>query len=835
MPVEPGISQTLATYRKQVIRNISYQLAFQIPASKNEPIPATETITFELQEKEKPLQLDFKEKRENLAQVKVNGRDIPVMFEQEHLIVSPKYLKTGKNEIYISFAAGNLSLNRNEDYLYTLLVPDRARTVFPCFDQPDLKATFKLTLTLPRSWQALTNAALQDSSITSANKTLNFGTTDTISTYLFSFAAGKFRHLSQTQNGRPMHFYHRETDQQKIAESLNPIFKLHHDALTFLTDYTQLPYPFQKFDFVAIPDFQYNGMEHVGAIQYKAASLFLDEGATQDQKNNRSNLIAHETAHMWFGDLVTMRWFNDVWMKEVFANFMADKITQQTGATSDFDLKFLTDHYLAAYSVDRTAGANPIRQPLTNLQEAGTLYGNIIYHKAPIVMRQLELLMGPDNFRQGIREYLKKYANGNASWPELIQLLDTHTPINLAQWSQVWVSEPGRPEISYELLNQQNKISKLIISQKGEDGSDRIWPQQFTVSLVYPNHTEDILVHLNKREIIIPEAAGKPVPDYLLFNPTGLGYGLFPVDTKMLPNLFTIKNPVSRASALINLYENMLRGRRVKPAELLRLYAAGAALETEELNLKLLTNQLSQLYWQFTLPEQRHIVANTLENTLWQAMIRQKAPNNKKLLFKAYQHISLTKAAQDKIYQIWQKQQAPAGVKLTEDDFTALALALAVQDYPQTPTLLETQYERIQNPDRKKRFRYLWPALSGDQSQRDSFFNSLKDEHNREQEAWVVSALEYLHHPLRQNASVKYLPASLELLQQIQLTGDIFFPASWLQASLGAYQSTAAAKAVRQFLQDNPHYNPKLKAKILQATHNLFRAEELLSNTVKAH
>ena len=231
-------------------------------------------------------------------------------------------------------------------------------------------------------------------------KPITFLPSDSISTYLFSFAAGRFTPVRRTVGGREMNLLHRETDSTKIRLSVPVIFRLHGAALAFMEQYTGLPYPFQKFDFTALPDFQYGGMEHVGNIDYKASSLFLDEGATQDQLLARQNLIGHETAHMWFGDLVTMQWFNDVWMKEVFANFMADKMNPEAAASPAQLLKFLTDHYPAAYAVDRTAGANPIRQPLDNLQDAGSLYGGIIYHKAPIMMRQLELLMGEQpNFK----------------------------------------------------------------------------------------------------------------------------------------------------------------------------------------------------------------------------------------------------------------------------------------------------------------------------------------------------------------------------------------------------------------------------------------------------
>jgi len=527
---------------------------------------------------------------------------------------------------------------------------------------------------------------------------------------------------------------------------------------------------------------------------------------------------------MWFGDLVTMQWFNDVWMKEVFANFMADKLNPEAAGGSAQLLKFVTDHYPAAYAVDRTAGANPIRQPLDNLQDAGSLYGNIIYHKAPIMMRQLELLMGEKPFQAGIQEYLKKYAHGNATWPDLIAILDAHTPADLAAWNQVWVNQPGRPVFDYEL---PAGTSQLTIRQHAEDGSERLWPQQFRVLAVYPSGPVEIAVDMSQREVTVPLPAGKGAPSYVLFNANGLGYGVFPVMPPAAGHLTSLADPVARASTYIALYENMLAGRGLAPRPLLDRLVAQTQHETNDLNIKLLTGQLSAIYWQFLKPAERTALAPTLEKALWQAMLAQPRPGEQKLYFKAYQSVALTPAAQKRLYHIWQSQQAPGLVKLTEDDYTALALALAVRDYPASQPILPQQLARITNGDRRQRLQFLMPALSPDVAVRDQFFASLKDEKNREKEAWVQSALGYLHHPLRQATSEKYLPASLDLLAEIQQTGDIFFPAGWLQATLGSYQSAAAARTVRDFLAAHPDYNPQLRNKLLQAADDLFRAEKL--------
>ncbi|GAB3506361.1 M1 family aminopeptidase [Spirosoma knui] len=827
--VETGVSQTLAKFRKQTIRQLSYELNLDIPAQKTQPIPATETITFHWTKHSAPLQLDFKEERAHLQNVWVNGGDIPIVFKSEHLLISTAYLKPGKNTIIIRFTAGNLSLNRTDDYLYTLLVPDRARTLFPCFDQPDLKATFQLSLTLPEEWQAMTNAPYRSSVVDAAKGRISYGfePSAVIPTYLFSFVAGKFTSVQRTMNNRPMTLLHRETDSTKIRLSLDPIFTLHADALRFLEDYTQIPYPFQKLDFAAIPDFQYGGMEHVGAIDYRLSSLFLDAGATRDQKLSRATLIAHETAHMWFGDLVTMRWFDDVWLKEVFANFMADKITETAMADANYDLQFVVDHFPAAYAVDRTEGANPIGQPLANLQEAGTLYGGIIYHKAPIMMRQLERLMGKTAMRDGLREYLKTYSFGNATWADLIAILDARTPTDLAAWNQVWVNQTGRPKFSYKLARQNGKISQLTISQTGEDGSARLWQQKFEVALVYADHIDELTASMDQPEVTLPEAVGKPEPQYIVFNSSGQGYGLFPVDPAMIPLVSTIKNPVTRAATYINLYENMINGQVIEPKQLADMYQQLLGNESEELNIRLLTSQLSDLVWTFTLPENRRSLATSLEKTVWQAMEQESAPGKKKLLFRLYQNLAISAEAQERLYTIWTNQQAPAGVTLTEDDYTSLALALAVRDYP-ADGILTKQLSRIKNPDRQKRLQFMMPALSSDVTQRDAFFASLASEQNREREAWVTAALGYLHHPLRAATSAKYLPKSLDLLEEIQRTGDIFFPESWLRSTFSTYQSPATTQLVRQFLADRPNYNPRLRAKLLQAADSPFRASKLL-------
>ena len=828
--IQNGVSENLAIYRAKILSKLSYNLTFKIPAAINESIPASDEIEFILKNTALPLQIDFKGNKADIYKLLVNGKHIPVTYTNEHIVIKSQFLIKGGNKVIISFIAGSSSLNRNNDYLYSLLVPDRARTVFPCFDQPDLKAIFKLTLSIPHNWKTLANAPVKDSvAEANGNITYHFLPSDKISTYLFSFVAGKFYRSTKRINGRLFNFYYRETDSLKLKSSIDPIFNIQADAIKFMEGYTGIKFPFQKFDFVAIPDFQYGGMEHVGAIQYKAAALFLDESATKDQLITRANVLAHETAHMWFGDLVSIRWFDDVWMKEVFANFMADKIGNITFKDNNYKLKFFTDHYSLAYSVDHTAGTTPIRQPLDNLQDAGSLYGNIIYQKAPIMMRQLEKLMGAEHFRDGIREYLKKYAYQNASWPDLIAILGAHTTTNLQAWNNVWVNQSGRPQFTYTIKTSGRKIENLTINQKGEDGTDRVWPQYFEITMVYPDRTEELQVNMDKSSINLTSAIGKAKPLCILFNSSGEGYGLFPVDSVSLEYLSALKSPLMRASAYINLYENMLNGHIIAPAALLKLDQQLLLTEPEELNLNILIDQTSSLFWRFTPYTQWSEQAPGFENILWQGMQQANTSNEKKLFFKAFSGIAFTKSAQDTLFKIWKNKHIPFGITLTEDDYTNLATALAIRNYPGYQEILNEQLARIQNPDRKQRLQYLMPSLSNDTLIRDTFFASLKEAKNRRKESQVAMALTYLHHPLRTAYSEKYLQTSLDLLAEIQLTGDIFFPQSWLSTTLNWYQTPTAAKTIRDFLRNHPDYNPKLRAKILQSADNVFRAEQLVN------
>ena len=399
----------------------------------------------------------------------------------------------------------------------------------PCFDQPDLKARWSLSSTRPAKWQAASNGAESRAAARTGRPRTRrrFAETQPLSTYLFSFVVGDFKVETAERNGRTFRMFHRETDAAKVARNRDAIFDLHARAIAFMEEYTGIPYPFGKFDFVLIPAFQFGGMEHAGKILYNATGLLLDESATQNQYLGRASVISHETAHMWFGDLVTMRWFNDVWMKEVFANFMAAKIVNPVVPEVNHELRFLCP--LPGRLRRRShAGANAIRQPLDNLNEAGSLYGAIIYQKAPVVMRHLEQLMGEDVFRDGLRDYLKAYAFGNATWTDLIAVLDARTPVDLVDVEPGLGREPGRPTIRTELEVTRRPDRRLAFRQRDRRGRELVWPQQLRVVDRLRRPAATIVVPIMRgASVAVAEAVGLPAPRYVLPNGGGWAYGGF--------------------------------------------------------------------------------------------------------------------------------------------------------------------------------------------------------------------------------------------------------------------------------------------------------------------
>jgi aminopeptidase N len=818
----PGISAPLAQHRARTLSDIRYDLAFRVPARRVAPVEGTLELRFRMSQPG-PLVLDFADPS-RVRSLQVNGIDAPHTARNNHLVVPASALEPGENRVWLEFTAGDAPLNRHDDFLYTLFVPARAHEAFPAFDQPDLKARFRLTLHVPLDWVAVANGATLETREAGEEIVYRFAETQPLPTYLFSFAAGHFQVEETERDGRPMRMFHRETDADAVARNRDAIFDLHAASLAWLEAYTGIPYPFGKFDFVAVPSFQYNGMEHPGAILYRASSLVLDETATRNQQLGRASLIAHETAHMWFGDLVTMTWFDDVWMKEVFANFMAAKIVHPSFPDLDHDLRFLVAHHPAAYAVDRTPGANPIRQDLANLDDAASLYGAIIYQKAPIVMRQLEALAGEDAFQDALRRYLSRHAFGNAAWPDLVGLLDEVAPLDVHAWSRVWVDAPGRPTVRVH-----RTPDGVVLHQDDPRERGLRWPQALTVRTRHQDGWlgRPVLLEDDSAVVTLPESA-HALP--ILPNGDGLGYGLFLLDDAtrdaLIQDLPGLPDALARAVAWIDLHEMMLEG-AVAPRDMLDLALRAIRVETDELVEQEILGTLPVLFWRWVGHPHGDANASAIEDLLWTRMEEVDDISRKAAYFHALRALATSPQALRRLEALWRGDHAVPGLQLSEQDLTALALDLAVRDVPDAHAILDEQERRIDNPDRRERFQFVRRAADPDPAVRDAFFADLANVEHRRREEWVVTALRILHHPLRAQYAVRYLRPALDLLREVRDTGDIFFPIRWLDATFHGHATATAAGIVAGFIAEQEDYPPRLMEKLLQAADPLLRAAEL--------
>lgn len=822
--LDSGVSLQLARERFEDISELKYHLQLTIADSLQNDIQGKSTISLVKGNIESPLIFDFVSTVDKVSEVMVNDKKAFYSLENEHLVIPSRFFQEGINKIEINFILGNGALNRNSNYFYSLFVPARARTTIPCFDQPDIKAQVSFVIDMPNSLTAITNGkpySFED--LGNNRKRVSYEETKPISTYLWAFAVGEFEKITEKRSGRDISIYHMEEDSAKIARNISAVFDQVFHSIQWLEDYTGVEFPFERYDLVCIPSFQFAGMEHPGAIYYRSDLLFLSDNPTQKQELRRAQLLAHETAHMWFGDLVTMKWFGGVWQKEVFANFIADKIVEEQFPELNHKLTFLSNHFPAAYSVDRTIGANPIQQDLDNLNDAGSMYGNIIYHKAPIMMNQLENLTGTETLRKGLGIYLKKYAYRNATWGDLMGILNDLSEYDLELWSRTWVNEPGRPIIDYGYENGQ-----LIVSQRPEYGdSSKIWAQKFSFGSVTNTSIKKETIEILSAKTSLRETSTKP--DFILPTLDESGYGLFLMDDSSLvyamKNTYLLPDELARASMLVQLYENFLYT-KIHPNDYLDMLQNFILHEDNEQVLAVACDQLLEVFWHFTTVQLRLQESETLEGVLQDKMESVASKGAKKMLFDIWSDVVISPLGIEKLHQII-KDGEFLGISLSELDLSEAALKLVLKDVSLNNNYLLSFADTLKDTELRSKIFFISTVFSQDQATLDGFVADLGKIENRQKENWVLTAIAYLHHPYRQEQSLKYLADNLALTKTIKETGDIFFPIGWINNTLGKYGSVEALKIAEHFFKDNPNYPDDLRLKMLQSTDLVKRSQAI--------
>ena len=800
-----GVTKELAAYRKANISKVIYDLSFNIPADPRDPVKGKAIISFNLT-KQQDVVLDFQGEFDGSCYAYVerdNGKmkrtPMVATYYNEHIILPMELMREGANKVELEFTANDKALNRNNDYMYTLFVPDLARSAFPCFDQPDLRAVFVTSLKVPEGWKTMTSDNVCQ-----------------LPTYLYSFAAGNFEEKKSFRNGRPMRILYRETDAYKTAQ-IDGIFDEAAQALNWMEGYTGIACPFKEYGMVVLPGYQFGGMEHPGAIQLSDRRVFLEKNATQEEKAARLELIAHETAHLWFGDLVSLKWFEDVWTKEVLANFMASKMSRRSFSLIDHDLNFLKTYQNHAIAIDRTEGTHPIAQELKNMNHASLLYDNIIYDKAPVMMRMLEEMMGPAEMQTGLQNYLNDHLFGNASWDELVTALDMAAPTaNVRQFSDVWVKEKGMPTI-----HTSYKDGNIVITQTDPYKRGLVWPQKLQVRLIYELGTSRTVTINMKESSYTIKVGGKP--NYIIPNYDGKGYGHFTLDDEyavILPKrLITTRNDLNRYALLLTIHDNYLLG-RIPPSHFGELYR----LMMTEKNPLIMSTAVGHMFKiAFDLkPEQRE----TLELCMMDLLEENRTNECHQFIIRKLGSNATSPELLDKIYTIWQQHNDPL---LNEQDYMNMAYRLAIVRGDTYHPVLAAQRKRLKTEDEKREFDYISRVCSPDPALRVSLFNEMLNPQNREQEPWALKALQLLCSDVYEPVSNAYIEPGLKSLQYIQQTSDIFFTTKWLQAMLSSHKSKEARLIVEKFISDNPNYPEFLRNKILEAAWIMMKQQYYVS------
>jgi len=449
------------------------------------------------------------------------------------------------------------------EYLYTQFEPYSAHRLFPCFDQPDLKATYRVSVAAPAAWSVVSaGAEVAREPLPDGRLRRVFAETARFSTYLMSVFAGNYAAAHDEHRGIPMGIYCRRSLLSHL--DAEPMFGLTKAGIDFYEDLFAQPYPFGKYDQIFVPEFNWGGMENVAAIGYTDTVVFRDP-PTEDQLTRRAEYLMHELAHMWFGDLVTMRWWNDLWLNESFASYVAYLALDHMGGYPAIWLDFHSRMKLWAYREDQRPTTHRIADDIPSTDETFLNFDGITYGKGASVLKQLVAAIGPDAFRSGLRTYFRRHRFGNASLADFLAALQEDSTVDLVQWAARWLRTASLNTLAAEWQTEGTRLTRLDLVQSAPAEYPVLRPHHVEVALVGPDGRSQVLpAAVSAERSPLSGAAGLPAPVFVYPNHGDHGYAkvaLDPVSTAWVrENLGRISDPLLRAQVWGSLWE-MVRDR----------------------------------------------------------------------------------------------------------------------------------------------------------------------------------------------------------------------------------------------------------------------------------
>ncbi len=836
--LEPGVSRELARWRARQYHDVRYALALHIAAGAAK-LEGTATIELTLPDDTPDVVLDWRPPPGAAAvrELSVNGKRAQSRLEREHLIVPARFLRMGRNRVILRFespiAASGSAVTRYADrddgseYVYTLLVPSDASSVFPCFDQPDLKGRFSLELTVPRGWTAVANASVAATEDAPNDmRRHRFAQTLPISTYLFAFAAGPFAEL--TEAAGPTRLWVRKSRLARAREEAPEVLRLNREAMQWFARYFGFRFPFPKYDLVLVPELAYGGMEHAGATFLREDAVLFPSAPNETDILARAQLVFHETSHQWFGDLVTMRWFDDLWLKEGFANFMAAKAAEvllpgQAVWNAFHALK------TAAYRTDVTEGTTPIYRPLPNLSSAKSAYGNIVYGKAPAVLRQAEFYVGDAAFRRAVRRFVKKHAYAAADWSDLVAALEGASGRDLKRWAQAWVKRRGMPEVRLSWdTDREGRPKNVAVEQRDVLGEGRAWPMKLRVFALpesgLPVSSDALLRGKRSR---VPAMDGMPEIEFAFANFGDYGYGRFMLDEASREAVLTrpeiVQGDLLRSLVFDSLWESV-RDAELGPLAYLDLAERVAPAERDPVTLASLLSRAQVAFLHYSSDAQRDAAAPRFERLLADGMLHADTRGRRITFLRTFAASAWSEAARAQLRSLLANALEIPGVKLSSRDrFRIVARLLALGD-PDAGLLLAMQSATDSSDDGR---RYAFAAAAAERSAeaKRAYFERFFGDPGLA-ESWIDAALGPFNSVEHAELTQPFLDLALAALPELKRTRKIFFVHNWLAAFVGGQADAAALEQIESFARE-PGLDPDLKLQLLEAMDGLARTVKI--------
>ena len=445
-------------------------------------------------------------------------------------------------------------------YLHSQFEPFDAHRMFACFDQPDLKAPFKLTVTVPEDWEVISNNAPSATEPgEGGSKTVSFPATPRISTYLTALVAGPYHSVHETHTVAG-------TDQtidlgiycrQSLAEHLDhdDIFLITRQGFDFFTKSFDYPYPFGKYDQLFVPEFFAGAMENPGCVTFTESYVFRGK-ITEVHRENRAGTILHEMAHMWFGDLVTMRWWDDLWLNESFATYMASLAAVEGTRFVNEWARFAGGTKAGAYAQDQLPSTHPISADIVDTDSLKLHFDGITYNKGASVLRQLAAWVGREAFDEALRGYFKRHEWSNATLADFLTALEGPSGRSLGDWSKEWLETAGVNTLRADAQAEGENYSKVSILQSATAEHPTLRSHRAAVGLYRIEGDALVLDERVELDVVgerteVPELAGKPAADLLLLNDGDLAYAKIRLDDRSLDTVVShlsgLSDPLTRS------------------------------------------------------------------------------------------------------------------------------------------------------------------------------------------------------------------------------------------------------------------------------------------------